>query len=527
MKKEVKKWGFSLVLTVPILFFLSAYFFNHSKDAIPTGFIQYDNVSYAANAQQLFKNGNLFYANRLNDSDHYPRIYFQPQHLILAGLMKAGFAPGLAFCFFSCIFSLIFFRTLILLYDHLYPLSKHPTLVMILFSWGGGMLALSGWLLYLLHILPGKNIQAASLALDPAAGWWGLNLGRSLFFSMESYYHFLFFAGVYLIVKKKWLPATIGAVILSLSHPFTGLEFLSILCLWLILEKILFKNATIPAGFVFFILALTAFHAWYYLVYLNHFPEHRIIFSQYQLNWRLRFYNIFPAYIIVAALAVISFLKTPLTTSENTRLFICWALVAFVLANHELIIKPMQPLHFTRGYIWAPLFLLGIPAVESLISFLIKNIRVKIILAIGIILFLLDNINWIYLNSRYTSSKSSISFIDLQQKSILEYLNKNTGINTLIIGSDECLPYLSTLYTQASPWISHVYNTPFYDQKLQAYNAYLKSGARPAGWMHRELVFIVDKKNAAEMSRYAAVVSFVPKIYETADYLLYRDGSVK
>jgi hypothetical protein len=527
-KKESQKWCFAFFLSTPVLIYLFAHFFKHSDGIIPTGFLQYDNVSYAGNAQQLLSSKSTFlYANRLNDSDHYPHIYFQPQHLLLAALMKAGVSPGIALCLFTYIFSLIFFRVLLLVFDHLYPRSGHKKILMALFSWGGGLLALSGWFLFLIHQSPSRDIFSSSLVLDPATGWWGLNLGRSLFFSMEAFYHVLFFTAIFCILKSKWIWTVLIAFLLSLSHPFTGMEFLLIVLFWVFIEKVCCKNASIPWNFLFAMLALSIFHVWLYLIHLNQFPEHNIVFQQYQLNWKLRFYNMLPAYCITATFAILTAWRTrsirSYISSVNTRLFLCWAAVALILANHELFIKGIQPLHFTRGYIWAPLFLLGIPAIEFSITDLLKNTWKRIVLAVGVILFLSDNINWIYLNTRNNIlSESSVSFITPQQKEILNFLSKTTTTNTLIVGSDRIIPYLSTVYSPAYSWISHIYNTPFYADKLNLYNVYIQNGIVPQQWSGRDLLFLADKNNAGEMNRYNEYKPSANKVYESSNYLLYK-----
>src|SRR6266704_3622578 len=53
----------------------------------------------------------------------------------------------------------------------------------------------------------------------------------------------------------------------------------------------------------------------------------------------------------------------------RNRLLAIWALVAFILANHEFAIRPIQPLHFDRGYIWIPLFLMGARSLGSLFKY--------------------------------------------------------------------------------------------------------------------------------------------------------------
>lgn len=80
-----RNWLLALLLTAPMLIFFLGYLFNHSKDLEPTGFIQYDNVSYVAYARQYLDSDktSIFYSNPFNESDDHKPIYFQTQTLFL------------------------------------------------------------------------------------------------------------------------------------------------------------------------------------------------------------------------------------------------------------------------------------------------------------------------------------------------------------------------------------------------------------------------------------------------------------
>ena len=98
---------------------------------------------------------------------------------------------------------------------------------------------------------------------------------------------------------------SVVSLFLSVSHPFTGIEYLLIMNGWLFFEKLLFKNKNIPYWFWAGILVVTAFHLWYYLIYLNSFPEHRQLFSQYSAGWTYSLLIVIPAYCLVAFLSLI------------------------------------------------------------------------------------------------------------------------------------------------------------------------------------------------------------------------------
>ena len=521
MIPQKRNWLFALLLTTPMVVFFLGYLFNHSNDLEPTGFIQHDNISYVAYAKQYLDSdkNSLFYSNPFNDSDDHQPIYFQTQTLLFAGLMKAGIPPGWILIPFTLVCSLICFWLLIAIYDHLFPGNKHRTISIWLLAWGGGLLTLSGFFAQLIY---GSSNVNSIFFLDPGSGWWGLNFGRALFFSCEAYYHVLFLGVIYCLLKQKWPGVLAISAILSISHPFTGIELLSIANTWLLVEKIIFKNKSIPAWLVIGELLILLFHLYYYLYYLNQFDDHHSVNEQYALNWRLRFFSIIPAYSITGMLALLSVWKInkprKFFSKSQNRLFLLWFLVAFGLANHEMVMKPMQPLHFTRGYIWTSLFILGIPALHYLLSNLTASIFQKITLGFFVLFFFSDNLAWIYSQSSAKATTPSTSYLNSEQKKIFTLLKKHTTNRSLIIGSDELIPYMSSVYSRAYPWLSHPFTTPYVAQKKAALSRFIESGAIDPSWKGRELIFVIDKKDSLAVKR-AGTLSFPATILaETVSY---------
>ncbi|HRF17936.1 MAG TPA: hypothetical protein PK977_07200, partial [Chitinophagaceae bacterium] len=304
---------------------------------------------------------------------------------------------------------------------------------------------------------------------------------------------------IYCLLKQSWAGVLALSAILSLSHPFTGIELLGITSAWLLTEKIIFKNKHIPDWLLPGELLILLFHLYYYLYHLNQFDDHRSVSEQYSLNWRLRYFSIIPAYCITGLLALISAFKLNkpgifFSQSQN-RLFLLWFLIAFSLANHEIFMKPMQPLHFTRGYIWTSLFVLGVPALHYFLIKLTASFIKRIIATSFLLLFLSDNLIWIFDQVKSKADVPSTSYINSEQKKIFDLLNKHTTNKTLIIGTDELVPYLSTIYTKAYPWFSHIFTTPFAEQKKAALSRFIESGETDPSWEKRELIFVIDKKN--------------------------------
>jgi len=80
-----------------------------------------------------------------------------------------------------------------------------------------------------------------------------------------------------------------------------------------------------------------------------------------------------------------------------TGLCLVWYIVAFLFSHHQWFVRPIQPLHFTRGYTWAPLFLMGANNILLLLNSILHTRR-KFIRVAGIAGFVLlmvsDNIVW-------------------------------------------------------------------------------------------------------------------------------------
>ncbi|HEX2608720.1 MAG TPA: hypothetical protein VHK91_15160 [Flavisolibacter sp.] len=493
-KKTGNGW-LAAALTLPMLLFFLSYWFHHSSHLIPTGFIQPDNVSYLAYGKQYLDAGSpsLFYSNPFNDSNEYAPVYFQPQTLLFAALLKLRVPVVVLLPLFTLLFTFLGFRMLIKLYDRLLPGSAQRIFHLILLGWGGGLLVFTGIPIHLLYNNADIHFLDGVLYLDPASGWWGLNWGRAQFFSCEAYYHFLFLSSIYLILRKRWLQAALTVLITSLSHPFTGIELLVIVGLWISLEW-LTKKRTFPVWFALAIALITAFHLYFYLVYLNHFPEHRSVADQYSLPWKLRYFNMLPAYCLVGSLALGSFFMQNFRlrfSGPSVRLLICWFTGAFLLANHELFLPvSMQPIHFTRGYVWTSLFLLGLPMLNQVTAFVKSRFYGAGLIVLGFV-FCSDNIAWLanFIGSR--ADLPSTGHITKEQKQVMNYLDKTSNTGTLLIMDDRDLAYLSTIYTKAYPLVSHPFTTPFVQQKEKEWNAVMNQGVMQQKWLGRPVTILL------------------------------------
>jgi len=494
----------SLLLSIPVILLVLQHYFIHNPDLKPTGFTTNENVLYMSYARQYLDQdaASAFYSNPFDGDPQSPRIYFQPATIALAGLMKLGVDPGLCFSLFGLIMTVLCVYMGIKILKHLLPDNKQMSLVATLFTWGGGLTALAGLMgsTFLAGHHAEQWIDGIYLA-DPDKGWWGLNWGRTMFIPLEAYYHFLFLLNIYLVLKQKWKVAIVIALLLSISHPFTGIEYLLIINGWLLLEKLIYKNKNIPYWYWGAIAVVTAFHIWYYLVYLNSFPEHRLLFTQYSTGWTYSLLIAIPAYCIVAGLSLLNmYINRPVKkflSNPQQRLFLFWAIIAFLLSKHEWFIKPMQPIHFTRGYIWAGLFLFSLPALLWLIKYLQNVKKLKWLLYIFIALFLSDNILWTANLLRGKNDTEWEGHLTKDTRQVLDYLKSNTTNKDLLVGNASLINYLANVYTHGNSWVSHPYNTPNRAERINQMENYLHTGVSLPEWKGRRIVIILDKRKEA------------------------------
>ncbi|MBI1344040.1 MAG: hypothetical protein GC171_14020 [Terrimonas sp.] len=497
----------AFLLTLPVFLFVLLYYLKSGNGLIAPGFLQYDNISYIAYARQYPDSGfqHLLYSNPFNDSAQYPALYFQVQNFLFLAFLYLGVPPGVTLIVFTLLFAFITFRIIIALYDQLMPESKNRVLSILLFSWGGGLLVTAG--LGALSFIPIGGLDKIDrlFVLDPGWGWWGLNLGRSLLFSTEAYYHALFLGGILSILKRKWVLAIFLSFLLFLSHPYTGIEYLSIIVAWCGYEIILKKNRAIPAWFALANLMILVLHIGYYMVWLNRFPDHHSVHEQCAMNLSMRYSTLIPAYILTGCLAIGALFTKggikPFLNKEYNRLFLTWFLISFLLANHEIFMKPLEPVHFTRGYVWTSLFILGLPFLEQIWGYLRQKKKAALWISILLFIFLSDNAAWLANYGRKGSSTGLSVYLNKDQQAVLDWLKNNTDTSTLIISNDNLISILSTVYTKAYPWISHNLATPFLSQKKDIYYHYIKNGVIDRAWGGRNFIFILNHEEGLENNR--------------------------
>lgn len=140
--REARRWLLAALLILPALVPFATHYLVQLNGRVPTGFIQYDQPYYMANAREHFDDGafRLTYGSAYTHEYGTPAIYFQPFTLVLGGLLKAtGMDPAALYLLFGLVVALLFARVAIALYEELFGLhTRAHRAAMVAFMWGAG-----------------------------------------------------------------------------------------------------------------------------------------------------------------------------------------------------------------------------------------------------------------------------------------------------------------------------------------------------------------------------------------------------
>jgi hypothetical protein len=257
------------------------------------------------------------------------------------------------------------------------------------------------------------------------------------------------------------------------------------------------KTRVVPPTFMAGSLTLLAAHLSYWWWFLNRFEDHRAVVANWSVAWLYRPVTFVPALIIVGSLAAVRLLDPPglaaALKDSRVRLFAVWFLVVFALAEHNLIAKPVQPIHFTHGYDWMALFFLSAPllvrAVERLLEIrnrLFRNAAVGLL----VVFFLLDNIVWLGSFLQFPSPVAQEINLTPDQASVLGWLSRNAAPPALVVCEDNRVSYLVSTYTRVRSWAGHDYNTPAFRQRSREVAATFHGGSILPQWERTRVYYV-------------------------------------
>jgi len=498
-------WGAALLAMAPMLLVYLLHYVAAPQGYHGTGFVQYDQPYYMANAQAVVSHSLSFtYGLPFSPFDDTPRIYSQPMALILGWLLKlSGWDPGAIYVGFGILAGVAMFRiALELSFAYLgKPRDLADWLASMAFLWGGGIVFLAALVLFWFSGLPGSQFWSDSFAFEPQDGYWFLNLGRNAFYATEAFYHLIFLATVLLTIGGRYGWAATMLALMSASHPFTGLELLLVIGSYATLERLVYRANAPPLWFLFLTLGLLLLHLGYYLVIMPHISlEYRLVEKQWSLPWVLPVSTIVVAYAPVMGGAATRFLRRGGWVREfrraEIRLALVWFAVAFLLANHELFIAPRQPLHFTRGYVWTPLALLALPLLATGFRSLLASHRIfGLAGAAGLLaLVTLDNSAWFARCYSRIIAHSDPNAVLLNDGSVAVFhrLAEPDMHDRLVLSEYPMIGYLVTVYVPLRSWLSHRFNTPDANARKAELQTFFATGQLIDAWKVRKLVAVVD-----------------------------------
>ncbi len=499
-----RRWRIALALMAPAMIPYVAHVAEWKAYSLPTGYIQPDMPVYVAKAREAFDDGrfHVLYGNPSGGAVDEPRIYFQPWTFAL-GLIHhlTSIPPGILWVAFAFVAAWGTTRAAIAVYEDFVGLdSRAKWLGLVAFVWGGGCLAVAGVVreLFVTRSLSWDDL----FAFDPAQGWWFLNLGRNFVYPTESLYHALAFLAIVYAARGRVVAMLMMAALTASCSPFAGLEVLAILGVWAAVETLRFacsprshaapaNEEGVPAAAMLsgLILIIAAFFA-YYVGFLDRFPEHRELARQMATDWRYSLPTFTFAYGPVLALSAWRMRSRrrllDVVSSPRGRLLIAWAVASLILENHDFLVSPRQPIHFTRGYAWSALFLLGAPALVEMFSSLKRAGRLILLAAI-----LSDNAAWFakIIRDVGVPDRNGVRLTS-EGRDVLRRLNRDDLIGGLVVCEDERLSYLTIAETRLRSWVGHALETPGYAEKRREVDDLFDRGIFPKAWEGRPILVV-------------------------------------
>ena len=468
----------------------------------PTGFIILDCAYYCANGREIFERGNgLAYCNPYDPDPAAPVIYWHWLPWLLgAGTKLIGLDPGFTLCLLGAIGGLACAYLTFRLVEAVLPSSRYLAPCFLFTMWGGGLLVVAA---IATNLALGRPPWYFLLQHDPFEGMWFLNWGRNLILPTEAVYHALV-AGAWLAVVRDRPWAAVGSIAaLAATHPFSGVQHLLVLGAWFAWREVARRRLEWPAVAH---LGIFVTFCGYYFGYLPRFPQHQDIHGRWSLDWNLGLMSLLAAGGPVFALAAARCWRDRQHWRPEMTFFLIAAAVSLALAKHELFLPARQPLHFTRGYTWLPLCLLGLPLVQQgLIWALSAPLRAgRIALTAAVAAFaVLDNTTFLVgmwnqpadqPRDCHMSQALADAFCFMERAGI-------TGILLVISPDDdswEDYNYLSATYTGMTPLHGHPHLTPAYEDIIAETRAWYQRGA-PAPRLDRVDVMILPREFLREL----------------------------
>ena len=483
-----------------------------------TGLFHYELPYYVANGRAAFERGNgVLYPNPYDASADAPVIY---AHWLpwIQGYLTAewGADPGTIVLALTLCAAIGLAEVTRRLVAWCVPTSgTAANLVFLAAMWGGGALVLGG---LVTQSVPTNATDL--LRLDPGRGLWFLNWGRNALFPTEATYHILVAICWLTELQRRRLASTVCLLLLATTHPWSGLELLLTISLWRWIGWFRTRDGRDGLHTAIVTTILVGFLG-YYKVWLPSFPQHAQLQSVWELDWSLPWSSAFPAWGVVALLAAARIARDAqcVRTSTVGFLLCAWG-VATGLSLHDRLIAPVQPIHFTRGYVWMPLFLLGAPLLVDLGRQLWERSWPARFAVCGIgLLLAIDNITFSAVHAARQWQHTDGFHLDLHERALLARLHRRDK-NAVVLTESMTLNYLLPTYAAVRPWLGHQFNTPEFPQKHDVMDACFSQGSVQVDSVPEEVNLLAVRRDR-DCRELASSGEWVDWSAENADWIVW------
>ncbi|MBI1783921.1 hypothetical protein HYR69_02140, partial [Candidatus Sumerlaeota bacterium] len=351
---------------------LKYYWFHHVPPGyVFYGYLQGDQKIYIALIRWAMKSPNGFtYSYPWDLSPDAPAIFFQLPIWMMAWL--ARLLPSVQFHDLFDIFRMILAPGM---YFYLGRMTQ------LYFPRGGGRSRLWFWIVFL-TLGFGGGIAWVWTAMDPGwtvenkltqflvcheyeekdYRWWFLNVFRNVYYSFEVLYHLLFLGMAVYLIRGRYVGALCFYALGLTANPFLGIQMTALLLPALAVDAWRPSRTSCPRWSIFPALFLLGLFAGYYYIFLNLWPVGRSLREQHSEAYSLplSFWDIFLGYAPFLLFFAISWFIPGFAKrqckSRGRLILLLWLGGSFLLTqNSRFLPHGVQPMHFTRGYLYPPL----------------------------------------------------------------------------------------------------------------------------------------------------------------------------
>ncbi len=519
------------VLAALLMIALKIYWFAHPPDGkVFLGYQQGDQKIYACLIRAAMQSPNGFtYAYPWDLSPNPPAIFFQLPITLMAWLARAF--PTIPFHdlfdVFRVLFSAAMFASLAVLIQIYFPSRRMYWIVYSIVAMGGGIAWIAAICLYPSWPTEAKgSLLLAQWWLEDHYHWWFLNIFRNVFYPFEVFYHFLFLGMVVSLLRGHRGWALVWYAMGLASNPFLGVHLSAILIPTLLMDWWKSPNAVVrlvscgAVGLVMLVLA-------YYKLFLGHWEVGRSLEKLHAaaatepLSAKDAFLGYGPFLVLLlASLFNLQFLKRQ-CRRRGRRILLIWIGTTAFLVNNSRFIKPgLQPMHFTRGYLFLPLVLWSFQYLKFVFQPSLRRFprRWAAGFSTAAMLLILDTIIFAVKQPKYVASEDAVFF----SQEAYEVISRFQGYKERIYVLDYPLSLMLTAKTGCPTFWGDQFVTPDYKQREAEIVQLAETGDFASFWNKYHVATFVMPLDAYFKARDAFSPPRCKIVLQNARYIIVR-----